>query len=252
MTDFQFPQIFLGFAAKDRYTVAESLLYHLENYGMPVWYDRHDLIIGDNRQNENFEKGIIGSKYAILVFSENTEDCFCLNEEIDVIYNRLREGKINIFPILYNITFEELPQKYRWIKKLIYREITDKTGSAITVSSIVCRYLKDMSTSFLHKDLCDFIDINLKSDKNGYIKELLKQYYAIDHHNLNSRLTILYSVYLFIKVSAIYRPVVLTKPIEWLFSLTKLDLKIDFKELRIAENNITILLNVIDDYYTQQ
>ena len=147
MTDFQFPQIFLGFAAKDRYTVAESLLYHLENYGMPVWYDRHDLIIGDNRQNENFEKGIIGSKYAILVFSENTEDCFCLNEEIDVIYNRFREGKINIFPILYNITFEELPQKYRWIKKLIYREITDKTGSAITVSSIACRYLKDLCTS---------------------------------------------------------------------------------------------------------
>lgn len=59
MTHYQFSQIFLGFAAKDRYTVAESLLYHLENYGVPVWYDRHDLIIGDNRQKENFEKGII-------------------------------------------------------------------------------------------------------------------------------------------------------------------------------------------------
>ena len=54
MTHYQFSQIFLGFAAKDRYTVAESLLYHLENYGVPVWYDRHDLIIGDNRQKENF------------------------------------------------------------------------------------------------------------------------------------------------------------------------------------------------------
>ena len=70
---YQFSQIFLGFAAKDRYTVAESLLYHLENYGVPVWYDRHDLIIGDNRQKENFEKGIIESKYAIIIFSENTE-----------------------------------------------------------------------------------------------------------------------------------------------------------------------------------
>lgn len=70
MTHYQFSQIFLGFAAKDRYTVAESLLYHLENYGVPVWYDRHDLIIGDNRQKENFEKGIIESKYAILIFSE--------------------------------------------------------------------------------------------------------------------------------------------------------------------------------------
>lgn len=252
MTQYAFPQIFLGFAAKDRYTVAESLLYHLENYGMPVWYDRHDLIIGDNRQKENFGKGIIESKYAILIFSENTEDCFCLNEEIDAIYNRHRDGKIKIFPILYNITFEELPQKYRWIKELIYREITDKSGSAITVSSIVCRYLKDMSDSFSHKSLCDFIDINLKFDKNGYIKELLKQYYTIDHHNLNSRITILYSVYIFIKVSDIYRPFVLMKPVEWLFSLTKLDLKIDFKELRIAENNLIILLNIIDDCYTQQ
>ena len=135
---------------------------------------------------------------------------------------------------------------------MIYREITDKSGSAITVSSIVCRYLKDISDSLSHKNLYDFTNINLKSDKNGYIKELLRQYYVIDHHNLNSRLTILYSVYLFIKSSIIYRPIVLMKPVEWLFSLTKLDLKIDFKELRIAENNLIILLNIIDDYYTQQ
>ena len=112
MTHYQFSQIFLGFAAKDRYTVAESLLYHLENYGVPVWYDRHDLIIGDNRQKENFEKGIIESKYAIIIFSENTEDCFCLNEEIDVIYNMHKKEQIRVFPILFNITFEDLPQKY--------------------------------------------------------------------------------------------------------------------------------------------
>ena len=199
-----------------------------------------------------FEKGIIGSKYAILIFSENTEDCFCLNEEIDVIYNRYKKGKIKVFPIIYIITFEDLPQKYKWIKELIYREITDKSGSAITVSSVVCRYLKDISDSLSHKNLYDFTNINLKSDENGYIKELLRQYYVIDHHNLNSRLTILYSVYLFIKSSVIYRPIVLMKPVEWLFSLTKLDLKIDFKELRIAENNLIILLNIIDDYYTQQ
>lgn len=123
MTHYQFSQIFLGFAAKDRYTVAESLLYHLENYGVPVWYDRHDLIIGDNRQKENFEKGIIESKYAIIIFSENTEDCFCLNEEIDVIYNMHKKEEIRVFPILFNITFEDLPQKYKWIKELIYREI---------------------------------------------------------------------------------------------------------------------------------
>ena len=250
MTHYQFSQIFLGFAAKDRYTVAESLLYHLENYGVPVWYDRHDLIIGDNRQKENFEKGIIESKYAIIIFSENTEDCFCLNEEIDVIYNMHKKEEIRVFPILFNITFEDLPQKYKWIKELIYREISDKSGSAITVSSIVCRYLKDISDSLPHKKLYDFTSINLKCDKNGYIKELLKQYYSIDHHNLNSRLTILYSVYLFIKSSITYQQIVSIKPIEWLFSITKLDLKIDFKELRIAENNLIILLNIIDDYYT--
>ena len=124
--------------------------------------------------------------------------------------------------------------------------------SAITVSSIVCRYLKDISDSLPHKKLYDFTSINLKCDKNGYIKELLKQYYSIDHHNLNSRLTILYSVYLFIKSSITYQQIVSIKPIEWLFSITKLDLKIDFKELRIAENNLIILLNIIDDYYTLQ
>lgn len=55
-----------------------------------------------------------------------------------------------------------------------------------------------------------------------------------------------------IKSSITYQQIVSIKPIEWLFSITKLDLKIDFKELRIAENNLIILLNIIDDYYTLQ
>lgn len=253
MQPLKLPEIFLGFAAKDRYSIAESLLYHFENYGIPVWYDRHDLIIGDNREIENFQNGIIKNKYSILVFSENTESCVCLNEEIDVVYKKYRDGSMRVFPILYNITYDQLPPKYSWVDEIIYREVTDKSGTGLTVSSIVCRYLTDIANEQQYNDLKSFVFLSLNFDANQYIQELLSQYYSIDHNNLNARLTILYCLYSFLKLKIpVVQTIPIIKSIEWLFELTKLNLDIDFKELRIAEKALLILLNTLNDYYAQK
>lgn len=44
-----FEKVFVCFAAEDRYTIAEPVVYHLKNYGIDTWYDRHNLLVGDNR-----------------------------------------------------------------------------------------------------------------------------------------------------------------------------------------------------------
>ena len=243
-----FSEIFLGFAAKDRYTIAESVLYHLENYGVKVWYDRHDLIIGDNRQIKNFEEGILNKKYAILIFSENTEPCVCYNEEIDVVYGLYRENKIKIFPILYNVIYDDLPPRYQWVKEIIYREVSDQSGTLNVVSSIMCRYLLDILKTLPIKSFKSVLKICPATKEFDFIKHMIEQYESIHHHNFNSRLTALYSVYHFIKLyhfPKIELYIIPQKSIEWIFSLTKLDLKVDFKELRIAEYCILILLNFI-------
>lgn len=118
--------MFLCFSSGDRYTVVKSCLYHLKNYGIPVWYDYHELILGDLKKEKNFEHAINSNKYFIIVYSEAFFKSPCaLNEEYR-IFSQLEERDIVIFPLLYNIKFRELPivakkqknRKNRYIKAI--------------------------------------------------------------------------------------------------------------------------------------
>ena len=40
--------IFICFSHIERYIVAQSLSYHLKNYGYQIWYDYDELFIGDD------------------------------------------------------------------------------------------------------------------------------------------------------------------------------------------------------------
>lgn len=55
--------IFLCFSSKDRYTIVESVLYHLRNYGLETWYDYHTLILGDNKYEQNIKNGVEKCKF---------------------------------------------------------------------------------------------------------------------------------------------------------------------------------------------
>ena len=50
--------IFICFSHIERYIVAQSLSYHLKNYGYQVWYDYDKLFIGDDGDYLNFEEGL--------------------------------------------------------------------------------------------------------------------------------------------------------------------------------------------------
>lgn len=231
--------IFLCFASADRYTIAEPVLYHFENFGIPMWYDRHSLVIGDNREEINFKEGIISQSYCVLIITTNIESNICANEEIEIVKSRYEMGKMCVFPILYNITADKLPSKYFWLKKIIYREVTDTSGTLMTVSSIVYRYLKDKLHDLPYKNLFELKD----NITDRYLYHLLKMYYSIDSNNLNAKMAILYcfNYYLQTKIDT-KLPLYCVKPFELLFSKTKLNIEIDFKELSILETCVMLSL----------
>lgn len=230
--------IFLCFSSKDRYTIAESILYHLKNYGLDTWYDYHTLLLGDNKFDENLKNGVQKCKYVILMISPNFYNCECGNMELEVIKVLHNYNQIHIFPILYNVTAGNLPKEYAWIKDYIYNELTDKTPSLPTCNQIVCKILKTEIESNHYNYLFD-MKIN-----DSFIKKIIQTYYDMDEHNINSKITLLYSIYIYIKSDCVNSlQTSCSKILDYLFKHTNLNLKITFKELIIAEYALTILLN---------
>lgn len=93
--------IFICFAAEDRYTIAEPIVYHLKNYGLKIWYDRYEMIMGDNREEKNLKEGAGNCQYAVVILSKDTYESPCAMEEISIIKERYRKNKVTVFPILY-------------------------------------------------------------------------------------------------------------------------------------------------------
>ena len=230
--------IFLCFSSKDRYTIAESILYHLKNYGLKVWYDYHTLILGDDKIEENINNGVYKSKYVILILSPNFYDCECGNMELDEIKKLHDLKKLHIFPILYNVKAKDLSKQYSWITNMIYNELSNDTPSLPTCNQIICQILKDEIISKKYQSFCD-----IKAN-NDYINNLISSYKLLDNQNITAKLTILFCINEFLK--SFQKDITshfCCKILSQLFKYTALNLKISFKELIIAEQSINIILN---------
>ncbi|NSK41001.1 TIR domain-containing protein, partial [Blautia wexlerae] len=101
--------LFICFAAEDRYSIVEPLVYHLKNYGIKTWYDRDKLLMGDNREEINLEKGVWKCNYALVVISKFTVDSVCAMEELSIIESKYRQGKIIVFPVVYELSPNDIP-----------------------------------------------------------------------------------------------------------------------------------------------
>ena len=231
--------IFLCFSSKDRNTVVKSVRYHLKNYGLSIWYDYHKLFLGDNRNYHNFYEGILLNKYAIVIISENFFDCICANEELEIIKHQHEIGKMHIFPILYNITASELPDRYQWLRNLIYNEVTNKTGTLLTCNQIVCKFLSDKNNSLSLRQYQTF-------SIDGFVKELLSVYFDISEENINARILTLFTIYKYLIYTnpTMDYPQYCVRAFNRIYSSTKLNLKNDWKELSILENSLLLMISI--------
>ena len=63
-------KLFISFSAKDRYDIVQPIVYHLKNYGINIWYDRYEMVMGDNRFKKNIDEGAGKCGYHIAVTGE--------------------------------------------------------------------------------------------------------------------------------------------------------------------------------------
>lgn len=241
-------KIFICLSSKDRHIIVESIMYHLANFGFALWYDRHRMLLGDKRNYKNFTEGIEQTKYAIVVISKNSVESICVEEEMAYLKKQYDLGLITIFPIFYKLPPIELPLKYRWLAELVYKELDEKSGTMLTCNHIITKILYDELTNFKYQTLNQLLDAFEEGSKDNFIKKILKAYSEIGGENHNSRISILYSMFIYLsadmKESDMF-PQYYWKGFERIFSYTKLNLNVDLRETLILEVQVIILLNKI-------
>lgn len=233
--------IFIGYANDDRYSIVESLVFHLKNWGFHIWYDFHNMYLGDDRIKVNFEYGIRESSYVIFVISHNTFKSRCAIDELLYARDLQESGNIVLFPILYELTADDLPREYLWLKKIIYNETTKASGTFYVVNQIIEKVLSDYQ-NFL--DMKTFsLTIRDLNKIDPYLDSLINTLDKIDLDNYNARMGILYAAYLYIynTIKQIPElPLFCTKAIERIFALTRLNISIDHLTYGIYQDIITI------------
>lgn len=235
--------IFIGYSSDDRYTVVESLVFHLKNYGFDVWYDFYDMFLGDKRYEENFKKGISGSQYVIFVISKNFFTSNCAKEELDYAQLLYEKGEIIMFPLLYHMSANELPKEYNWIKKIIYNEIDDHSGTLFVANQIIERMLHDEVLKSKYRSLSECVNYLLNSDK-VYMYSLLNAYLHIDIQNYSARIALLYSAYLYIKSKGLVNDNSYTcRIVQRIYLFTGLNITLDHLSLSIVSLAMLLILN---------
>ena len=136
--------IFICFSGEERYSIVKNIIYHLGNFKIDYWYDNYNLLLGDVKRKEIIENGIYKSDYAIIIYSDSFfKHPSCVEEE-QIILDLHKNNKIQIFPILYNITFKDLPINTKtYLENIIYNEIYDSSNIYLTLNQIFVRILKD-------------------------------------------------------------------------------------------------------------
>lgn len=238
-------RLFIAFAAEDRYTIAEPLVYHLRNYGVNVWYDRQALLMGDDRRKNNLEDGIGNSTYACIIISKHTVLSPCAMEEISMVKERFNNRSMVVFPVLYELAPNDIPAELGWIKQLIFKEVSRSSGTREICNHIACRISEDLLYAQPYKSIERILAKSLVLSTTT--ATILRKYRQVDFSNLNSRISLLYAAYISMTCSNTINDDLGTKMarqiFERLFSETRLNLSIDYREIWLLENAFCILAN---------
>ena len=239
--------IFFCFSSKDRLQIVEAMLFHITNYELPVWYDRHKMLMGDDRDYKNFDEGINQCEYAIIIVSPNVIASTCAREEIELIRKRYEADEMTVFPVFYNLKASELPAQLQWMTKLVYKELDASTDSRSACNHIICRVLLDELEKYRIKSINDFLTFCGTNSALGYPARLLKAYCKVSDDNRDAQITLLYAVCLYIRTQYNLNdvPAFYYAGIDRLFDETRLHLPVDLRETLIFERLTLLLTNAV-------
>lgn len=123
---------YISYAHDDGATVAQSLYEELITYNLGVWFDKNEILTGDNIR-KTIDKGLSESKYGIVILTESYFKKAWTNYELDALTQRqMVEDKI-ILPIWHNITKEEVMKYSPALASLMALKTSDNTIQEIAL-----------------------------------------------------------------------------------------------------------------------
>ncbi|MFA5299727.1 MAG: toll/interleukin-1 receptor domain-containing protein, partial [Lutibacter sp.] len=99
--------VFISHASEDKDEVVRPLVYALQSEGLTVWYDEFEMKIGDSLRRK-IDKGLVNSKFGIVVLSKDFIKKGWTNYELDGIISKAVTGEQVVLPIWHNITKKEV------------------------------------------------------------------------------------------------------------------------------------------------
>lgn len=235
--------IFIGYSSGDRYDIVEPMIFHLKNYGMKVWYDFHDMFLSDDRFHTNFEVGIGKSKYIIFIISHNFFNSKCALEELKYVQALYEKNEIILFPILYKLEASELPDAFNWLRKIIYNEVNEQSGTLFVTNQIIEKILHDKCTLLPLRSFSEIYNVMQKNSLT-YLCKLVDTYMYLDIPNYSAKISILYAIYLYISnENEIIQEDYIGKIVDKIVTLTSLNITLDHLSFNIFKLAILIALN---------
>lgn len=166
--------IFISFSGAAREQYAVKFLNFFSKHGIPVWYDQHELYLGDDLKESIVSKGINKTDYGILIINKTYINRNWPCEEAKLLYERYENQKnIVLFPILLDMTKNDLKNsqlsfllqiKYQFLKS---GEDIDNIGYQI-LNRIFIDILERNKISTFHDTVINFKRLTLHDSTNIY------------------------------------------------------------------------------------
>jgi hypothetical protein len=102
--------VFISHSSEDKEDFVRPLTLELQSLGVKVWYDEFELKLGDSLRR-SIDKGLINSKYGIVVLSTSFFKRNWTQYELDGFVNREMNGMKVILPIWHKVSKDEV-QKF--------------------------------------------------------------------------------------------------------------------------------------------
>jgi CheY-like chemotaxis protein len=98
---------FISHASEDKDEFVRPLTQSLTSLGVRIWYDEHQLQVGDSLRDA-IERGLALSSYGIVVLSPKFFEKRWPQRELSGLTARENNGKKVILPVWFNLEFEDV------------------------------------------------------------------------------------------------------------------------------------------------
>lgn len=118
--------VFISHATEDKDAVVDGLAQQLEVLGVDVWYDDDQIQLG-NSLMDSLDEGLSGSRYGVIVLSENFIDKNWPESELKALMQRFQKDDVGIMPLRYGIPHQAIVDSYPLLSDLVSREVAPDT-----------------------------------------------------------------------------------------------------------------------------